>query len=75
MSKRPETKTDRFLLSKLVCPVTGGPLTLSKANNELLSRSAKLGFPIRDGIPILVISEARELQASEWKNQDTRPSR
>ena len=63
-----ETKTDRFLLTKLVCPVTGGPLVLAKARNELLSRSAKLGFPIRDGIPILVISEARELTTADFKD-------
>lgn len=66
-SKTVKTKTDRFLLTKLVCPVTGGPLTFAKSENELISRSAKLGFPIRDGIPILVISEARELTAADLK--------
>lgn len=66
-NKSVETKADRFLLTKLVCPVTGGPLTFAKSGNELISRSAKLGFPIRDGIPILVISEARELTQTDLK--------
>jgi uncharacterized protein YbaR (Trm112 family) len=67
IKKSSATTTDRFLLTKLVCPVTGGPLAIAKTGEELISRSAKLGFPIRDGIPILVISEARELTQADLK--------
>tara|TARA_S200000501_G_scaffold257294_1_gene241069 strand:- start:205 stop:375 length:171 start_codon:yes stop_codon:yes gene_type:complete len=47
------------LLEILVCPLTRGKLILR--NDELISREAKLAYPIREGIPILVISEAREI--------------
>lgn len=54
-------ETDRHLLEMLVCPVSGGPLTLSRKDNELVSSSARLAFPIRDGIPVMIESEARKL--------------
>jgi len=50
-------------LEVLVCPVTGGPLVFDKATCELISKKAKLAFPIRDGLPILLESEARDLEA------------
>ena len=52
---------DSRLLAMLVCPVTNGPLVLDKDANELISNSAKLAYPIRDGIPVLLEEEAREL--------------
>ena len=52
---------DKKLLDILVCPVTKGPLTLDKKNNELISKSAKLAYRIEDGIPILLESEARKI--------------
>ena len=50
---------DEKLLKILVCLVTKGPLIYDKKNNELISRSAKLAYPIKDNIPILLESEAR----------------
>jgi len=52
---------DPRLLDILVCPITKGPLTYDKAAQELISKSARLAYPIRDGIPIMLESEARPL--------------
>lgn len=52
---------DPKLLELLVCPVTKGPLTYDRARNELVSEKAGLAFPIRDGIPIMLVDEAREI--------------
>ena len=52
---------DVKLLEILVCPVTKGPLTYDRENNELISKSAKLVYPVRDGIPILLEEQARPL--------------
>jgi len=52
---------DTSLLNILVCPVTRRPLTYDKKAGELISPSASLAFPVRDGIPIMLIEEAREL--------------
>lgn len=52
---------DKTLLQILVCPVTKGPLTYDEAQQELISERAGLAFPIRDGIPILLVDEARAL--------------
>jgi uncharacterized protein YbaR (Trm112 family) len=52
---------DHRLLDILVCPVTKGPLEYDKARQELISRSAGLAYPIRDGIPIMLPDEARKL--------------
>ena len=49
------------LLEQLVCPVTKGPLDYDKANQRLISRQIKKAFPIRDGVPILVLDEAISL--------------
>ena len=56
---------DTKLLSILVCPVTKGPLEFDKENNELVSNSARLAYPIKDGIPILLESEARVVGLDE----------
>ncbi|APZ42657.1 Trm112 family protein [Acidihalobacter ferrooxydans] len=56
---------DRKLLDILVCPVTKGPLIYNKANQELISRSARLAYPIRDGIPVMLEEEARPLTQEE----------
>ncbi|MCR9268602.1 MAG: Trm112 family protein [Henriciella sp.] len=50
------------LLEVLICPVTGGPLSFDREACELVSKKAKLAFPIRDGLPILLESEARDLE-------------
>lgn len=50
------------LLELLVCPVTGGPLVFDRDACELISTKAKLAFPIRDGLPIMLESEARDLE-------------
>ena len=52
---------DRRMLEALICPVTQGPLTYDAAAQELLSPAANLAFPIRDGIPIMLTSEARTI--------------
>jgi uncharacterized protein YbaR (Trm112 family) len=52
---------DPRLLEVLVCPVTHGPLELDRAKGELISRSARLAYPIRDGVPIMLPEEARDL--------------
>ena len=54
-------RVDPRLLEILVCPVTKGPLEYDAARQELISRSAKLAYPIRDGIPIMLPEEARPL--------------
>ena len=53
---------DSRLLDLLVCPVTKGPLEYDRERNELISRQAKLAYPIRDGIPIMLPEEARRLE-------------
>ena len=52
---------DPWLLSKLVCPVTRGPLRYDPAARELVSDTARLAFPIRDGVPVLLVEAARAL--------------
>lgn len=52
---------DPKLLELLVCPVTKGPLTYDRERNELVSEKAGLAYPIRDGIPIMLVDEARQL--------------
>lgn len=56
---------DRKLLEILVCPVTKGALVYDKKNKELISRSARLAYPIKDGIPVMLEEEARHLTAEE----------
>jgi uncharacterized protein YbaR (Trm112 family) len=57
---------DTKLLQILVCPVTKGPLIYNKANNELISKSARLAYPIKDGIPVMLEDEARKLADDEY---------
>ena len=52
---------DPKLLEILVCPLTKGPLNYDEKAQELISKSARLAFPIRDGIPIMLIDEARDI--------------
>ena len=56
-----ERNVDRKLLEILACPVTKEPLEYDQKNQELISRKAGLAFPIRDGIPIMLVDEARPL--------------
>ncbi len=53
--------TDRRMLEALVCPVTQAQLTYDAEKQELVSKAAHLAFPIRNGIPIMLVDEAREL--------------
>lgn len=54
---------DRHMLEALVCPVTHGTLSYDAARQELVSKAAGLAFPIRAGIPIMLIDEARQIKA------------
>lgn len=56
---------DAKLLEILVCPLTKAPLHLSCDKTELISKAARLAFPIRDGIPVMLEEEARQLAADE----------
>jgi uncharacterized protein YbaR (Trm112 family) len=56
---------DTRLLELLVCPVTKGPLEFDREKQELVSRSARLAYPVRDGIPVLLELEARTLSDDE----------
>ncbi len=56
---------DKKLLEILVCPVTKGPLIYDEKNQELISKSARLAYPIRDGIPVMLEDEARSLSTEE----------
>ena len=58
---------DPKLLEMLVCPVTKGPLVHDAERGELISRSARLAYPIRDGIPVMLEDEARKLTPEEWE--------
>lgn len=52
---------DRRMLEALVCPLTEGPLSWDAERRELISKAAHLAFPLRDGIPIMLVDEARKL--------------
>tara|TARA_B100000614_G_C14448139_1_gene453117 strand:+ start:381 stop:554 length:174 start_codon:yes stop_codon:yes gene_type:complete len=56
---------DDFLLDLLVCPKSGGKLVFDKNSNELICKQSKLAYPIKDGIPIMLIESARELKETE----------
>ncbi|NBX21944.1 MAG: Trm112 family protein [Betaproteobacteria bacterium] len=56
---------DTRLIELLVCPVTKGPLEYDREKQELISRSARLAYPVRDGIPVLLENEARVLTDAE----------
>ncbi|HEY3697364.1 Trm112 family protein [Phenylobacterium sp.] len=65
MSLAPDQEVDPRLLEILVCPVTHGPLEYDRQKGELISRAAKLAYPIRDGAPIMLPEEARDLAEGE----------
>ncbi len=56
---------DAKLLELLVCPVTKGPLVYDRERQELVSKSARLAYPIRDGIPVMLEEDARKLGPEE----------
>jgi hypothetical protein len=56
---------DKRLLSILVCPVSKAPVEYDKDKNELICRASGLAYPVRDGIPVMLESEARQLTADE----------
>jgi uncharacterized protein YbaR (Trm112 family) len=56
---------DKRLLSILVCPVSKAPLEYDKDKDELICRASGLAYPVRDGIPVMLESEARQLTADE----------
>ena len=57
-----ETEHDRRMLEALVCPQTRGPLSWDAEKQELVSKSAGLAYPIRGGIPVMLVDEARALE-------------
>lgn len=63
---------DSKLLELLVCPVTKGPLIFDRERQELVSRSARLAYPVRDGIPVLLENEARTLSDEELEQLPAR---
>ena len=66
------TPVDPKLLDLLVCPLTKGPLRLDRARMELVSEQAQLAYPIRDGIPIMLVDEARPLEDDEGIPEEVR---
>ena len=58
---------DPKLLEILVCPITKGPLVYDKDKQELISKAARLAYPIRDGIPVMLEDEARRLEPKEYE--------
>jgi len=62
-------KTDPKLLEILVCPLTKSSLEYDEKKQELISMRAKLAYPVRDGIPVMIVSEARELKENEIKTK------
>ena len=63
---------DIKLLELLVCPVTKGPLDFDRNRQELISRSARLAYPVRDGIPVLLENEARSVSPEELEQLPAR---
>lgn len=64
-SPRPNREMDAALLSLLVCPLSRGPLRYDKDKHELVSEKAGLAYPVKDGIPVMLVDEARQLDSSE----------
>jgi len=60
-----EMSVDPRLLEVLVCPVTRTTLTYDRENNELVSKAAGLAFPIRNGVPVMLRDEARDIGAPQ----------
>ena len=57
----PNQEVAPLLLEVLVCPQCHGPLTYDRKQNELISKQARLAYPIRQGVPIMLVSEARRI--------------
>jgi hypothetical protein len=64
-SSSPAATVDPRLLEILVCPVSRGPLIYDRARAELISKTARLAYPIRDGVPVMLPKEARALDDGE----------
>jgi uncharacterized protein len=69
------TEVDPKLLEILVCPLTKAPLVYDREAQELISEEAGLAYPIRDGIPIMLVDEARPLADDEKRRKRLLPSR
>ena len=67
------SEIDPKLLEILVCPLTKGPLRYDRAARELVSEEAGLAYPIRDGIPIMLVDEARPLADDEKRTANRLP--
>ena len=61
MSEAVTGELDPWLLSKLVCPVTRQPLRYDVAAGELVSEAAGLAYPVRDGVPVMLVEDARRI--------------
>lgn len=70
MTEKSPPPIDPKLLEILVCPLTKTPLTYNQKNQEFISTKAKLAYPIREGIPIMLIEEARTLDDNEAKQYE-----
>jgi uncharacterized protein YbaR (Trm112 family) len=68
------SEIDPKLLEILVCPLTKGPLRYDREAQELISEEARLAYPIRDGIPIMLVDEARPLRDDEAETKQLPPS-
>ena len=66
-----DAKIDIKLLELLACPLTKGPLVWNPASSELISRVARLAYPVRDGIPIMLPSEARQVASDDGVKPDS----
>lgn len=66
-TETPQKDVDPKLLEVLVCPVTRGPLHYDRTAGELVSKKARLAYPVREGVPIMLPEEARELSDAEAK--------
>ena len=73
-TERPANAVDPKLLEILVCPLTKCPLEYDAEKQELISRAAKLAYPIRDGIPIMLVDEARRLDDAEQARLKGKPA-
>jgi uncharacterized protein len=74
MTDKPVTTVDPKLLDLLVCPLTKGPLRYDRERQELISEQAGLAYPIRDGIPIMLVDEARPIDEDEAIPEQLRTS-
>lgn len=69
VSRTNPKKPDISMLEMLVCPLTHTSLSYDEQSNELVSRAARLAFPVRGGIPIMLASEARQLSEDEYSGK------